>query len=490
MPSAMDDTPAQTALSEPEKIPDDQDIDFVTFGMLIIDDIEFPPPKPAARDVLGGAGTFAALGARLLSPGPSRSRTVGWVVDRGGDFPASADAAIASWRTSALVRDDAGRQTTRGWNGYDDPSDPGRRSFRYATPKLRLTPADLAAAPALLRARAVHVISSPARCRDVVAALSSLRRRAMGEDEDYSRPLVIWEPVPDRCGPDELLELTNTLPLVDVCSPNHAELAALMGDVGPGAGLTAEGDVDAAAVERACEQLLASMPLSSFAVVVRAGPRGCYVARNGGRRRRRRGKSDKDEKGGGGGQEEKTDKKKPKPKPKPAPLLQRGGLRPDTDMEALFAGLMQEPDGSVARDFDDEPDPGVERWFPAYFQGEEATTTTAKEEGEGGGGDGPEEKQKAPSSAASTAAAAAVVDPTGGGNAFLGGLAVAMARGRPAEDAALWATVAASFAIEQVGLPVLAVGADGSGETWNGVRVEDRVGEYFGRLGINPEGVL
>ncbi|KAL8407917.1 hypothetical protein RB594_006647 [Gaeumannomyces avenae] len=489
MPAAMDGVPAQTALSEPEKIPDDQEIDFVTFGMLIVDDIEFPPPQPAARDVLGGAGTFAALGARVLSPGgghPPRSRTVGWVVDRGGDFPAAADGAIASWRTSALVRDDPSRRTTRGWNGYDDPADPGRRSFRYATPKLRLTPADLAACPALLRARAVHVISSPARCRDVVAALSSLRRRAMGDDDDdeYSRPLVIWEPVPDRCGPDELLELTNTLPLVDVCSPNHAELAALMGDVGPGAGLTPEGDVDAAAVERACEQLLASMPLSSFAVVVRAGPRGCYVASNGGGRRKK-GKGEEDK---NGGKKKKEEEQRPpkKQKKKPAAPLQRGGLQPDTDMLALFAGLMQEPDGSVARDFDDEPDPGIERWLPAYFGSETTTTTRTTKQEEGEDGDNrPEEEKKKKQETPS----AGVVDPTGGGNAFLGGLAVAMARGRPVEDAALWATVAASFAIEQVGVPVLAVGPDGE-ETWNGVRVGDRVAEYFGRLGVIPEGVL
>jgi sugar/nucleoside kinase (ribokinase family) len=73
-----------------------------------------------------------------------------------------------------------------------------------------------------------------------------------------------------------------------------------------------------------------------------------------------------------------------------------------------------------------------------------------------------------------------VVDPTGGGNGFLGGLAVGLARGSTLEEAAVSGSVSASFAIEQVGMPVLAHETDG--ETWNGVRVEDRVSEFKQRL--------
>lgn len=73
-----------------------------------------------------------------------------------------------------------------------------------------------------------------------------------------------------------------------------------------------------------------------------------------------------------------------------------------------------------------------------------------------------------------------VVDPTGGGNAFLGGLAVGLARGHGLADAATWGSVAASFAIEQVGMPSLGQGPDG--EAWNGERAHDRVREYGARL--------
>ncbi|KAI9763134.1 MAG: hypothetical protein M1840_000899 [Geoglossum simile] len=75
-----------------------------------------------------------------------------------------------------------------------------------------------------------------------------------------------------------------------------------------------------------------------------------------------------------------------------------------------------------------------------------------------------------------------VVDPTGGGNAFLGGLSIGMVRlasvngGDRLKEAVIWGTVAASFAIEQVGMPVL--GGDEHGETWNGVHVGERIAEY------------
>lgn len=79
-----------------------------------------------------------------------------------------------------------------------------------------------------------------------------------------------------------------------------------------------------------------------------------------------------------------------------------------------------------------------------------------------------------------------VVDPTGGGNGFLGGLAVGLVQSgaKPGiqnlEEAAIWGSISASFAIEQVGMPVLSHRQQG--ETWNGARVEDRLVEFKQRL--------
>lgn len=219
------------------------------------DEIEYLPPKPPLKGVLGGAGTYSALGARLFSPAPDLSRSVGWIVDQGSDFPSSIKSTIESWETGALFRSDTSRLTTRGWNGYVSSAEPDRRAFKYVTPKKRLTGRDLAGTP-LLQSKAFHMVCSPDRCRELVNEITTLRKKEAAPGT-YVRPLFIWEPVPDLCTPDELLNCTNTLPLVDVCSPNHAELAGFMG----GDGIDPEtGGIDAAAVERSCEQLLASMP--------------------------------------------------------------------------------------------------------------------------------------------------------------------------------------------------------------------------------------
>ncbi|KXH56510.1 hypothetical protein CSAL01_03335 [Colletotrichum salicis] len=391
-------------------------IDFVTLGMFIIDEIHFLPPTPPVFDILGGAGSYGALGARLFSPASDAS-SVGWIVDKGSDFPQSLTELIGSWETSVVFREDPERLTTRGWNGYENAE---KRAFKYTTTKKRLTAGDLT--PHLLLSKTFHLICSPARCRDLVSEITSARKRVCPPDS-YIKPIFIWEPVPDLCTPDELLNCTNCLPLIDILSPNHSELAGFMGDDGLD---PATGEISKAAVERSCEQLLASMPLSSFTLVIRAGDKGCYVARNGGRKRH-------PATGDGAG---------PKRRKKD---YTRGGLQPDTDMEALFAGLLQDDEGAVVRE-EIEVDSGTEQWIPAVHQD-----------------------------------SAKVIDPTGGGNTFLGGLAVALARGKSVEEAAAWGSVAASFAIEQVGVPTLAKNEEGQ-ETWNGERVEDRLAEFRARL--------
>ncbi|KAG5951992.1 hypothetical protein E4U53_001842 [Claviceps sorghi] len=246
--------------------------------------------------------------------------------------------------------------------------------------------------------------------------ITSRRKNAIKRDGMHIKPLFIWEPVPDLCVPDELSNCLNALQLVDICSPNHAELAGFMGDDG----LDPEtGEVSARSVERACDKLLTSMPLHSYALVVRAGEKGCYVARNGGRKRR-------DKLGNP------TENRK---------AYIHGGPQTETDMEALCAGFAQDNDGATARE-ETEIDPGIGTWVPAYHQ----------------------DKLK-------------VVDVTGGGNAFLGGLSVGLARGKRLEDAVAWGSIAASFAIEQVGMPHLQIDADGV-ETWNGEEVSKRLDKF------------
>ena len=79
-----------------------------------------------------------------------------------------------------------------------------------------------------------------------------------------------------------------------------------------------------------------------------------------------------------------------------------------------------------------------------------------------------------------------IVDPTGAGNAFLGGLCIGLLADGPKwlttlEKGAVYGTVAASFAVEQVGVPRLSKGESGQ-EFWNEDQVNMRLNYYLGRI--------
>lgn len=233
--------------------------------------------------------------------------------------------------------------------------------------------------------------------------------------------------------PKELLNVTSALGFVDVCSPNHAELGQLMACTGE----LADGSVDKDFVEEATEQLISSMPLSSVAIVVRCGAEGCYIGQNGGRTAKRQAWAPKQTLAG----------KLPEKK-----ISGEGiSLTENVDMFALLGGLSNRRDTEDDEDSDEdmkepEDDYGLSTWIPAYH------TDSAR-----------------------------VIDPTGGGNAFLGGMAVYFARGQDIVTAAKMGSITASFAIEQVGMPTLARNENGK-ETWNGVVVEDRIRDFERRL--------
>ncbi|KAH9872702.1 hypothetical protein J1614_005096 [Plenodomus biglobosus] len=78
-----------------------------------------------------------------------------------------------------------------------------------------------------------------------------------------------------------------------------------------------------------------------------------------------------------------------------------------------------------------------------------------------------------------------VVDPTGAGNAFLGGFMAGWNASCDVVEASMYAVVAASFAVEQVGLPRRTGDGAEEEEIWNGVSVQTRMGEYRARFEID-----
>ena len=237
----------------------------------------------------------------------------------------------------------------------------------------------------LLFAQTFHFICSGERCGTLVHGI--LCRRSLEQKYNQSttsRPLLVWEPVPDLCIPEEIDSFRQAIRLVDIVSPNSEELASLFVEK------------QRSLADMAAEVLGWGIgPSENGTLIVREGKDGCSAFARGHR----------------------------------------------VHLRAYHTSM----EGSQSK----------------------------------------------------------VVDPTGGGNAFLGALAIALsgtAHPQTAEVERLlgldkhlvlepflkltaslvYATVAASFVIEQPGMPSHFVREDGS-ETWNGESFGDRLKTYLHR---------
>ncbi|KAI0842961.1 Ribokinase-like protein [Hypoxylon sp. FL0890] len=77
-----------------------------------------------------------------------------------------------------------------------------------------------------------------------------------------------------------------------------------------------------------------------------------------------------------------------------------------------------------------------------------------------------------------------VIDPTGAGNAFLGGFTVSLLETNDPREASICGSVASSYALEQFGAPALTPSSWFSEELWNGSNVFARVEEFKKRLSV------
>ncbi|KAL4986185.1 Ribokinase-like protein [Aspergillus falconensis] len=362
-------------------------VEFCTLGMFILDDIDFEGPQPSVKNVIGGAASFAVIGARLAA-GKEYSRSVSWIVDVGSDFPPEVLDVIKAWDTDCVIRRDPGRLTTRAWNGYG-PNE--KRAFQYLTPKLRLEPYMLSDSQVL--SKTFHMVCSSSRCISIVRDILQRREGLPGSFNE--RPIFVWEPVPDMCTPEEQQKFLEACREVDIVSPNDLELGMMFGQP-----CWSE---ESAQGKETVDKILDSGigPQGKGHLVIRAGREGSYTYSR-----------------------------------------------------------------------------GLRLWLPPYHQ--------------------PTASESSP-----------VVDPTGAGNSFLGALAQGMvSEGRDAAKiidsvfgetvnwekaiagcgkyhsiplALILATVAASFVIEQIGVPRQSTSSERK-EHWNGTEFTERVRLYTERL--------
>ncbi|KDR83352.1 hypothetical protein GALMADRAFT_219185 [Galerina marginata CBS 339.88] len=239
---------------------------FVTLGMFIIDEFSFMDEEgqPTGRTLepqesqlrplttaIGGGGTYAAIGARIWLP-PSE---IGMIVDRGYDFPETIEKRLLEYgKEMWMFREQRHLGTTKALNSYRGEY----RGFEYKTPRLRLTPKDLAGND-LEKPKILHFICSPSRASAI-----------MSEVEEGWKPITVYEPIPDQCVPEELPALKEVLPLISILSPNAEEALSLLS-----LPLPPTKDI----IEKAADKFLdiGVGDQKSGWIVIRSGPKGSYL---------------------------------------------------------------------------------------------------------------------------------------------------------------------------------------------------------------------
>ncbi|KIK65488.1 hypothetical protein GYMLUDRAFT_240015 [Collybiopsis luxurians FD-317 M1] len=228
---------------------------FVTLGMFIIDDFSYTDEDgnttKASTSEIGGGGTYAAVGARIWLP----PQDVGMVVDKGHDFPPEIENKLRSYGDEMwLFRTQTEARTTRALNSYKGD----HRGFQYLTPRIRITPRDLKDTP-LDKPRTLHFICSPARASVILSEVKEV---------NGWNPLTIYEPIPDRCIPEELPALAAILPSVDILSPNAEEALSLLS-------IFIVLPLGKSPIEHAADRFLQLG--AKDAVIIRSGALGAYV---------------------------------------------------------------------------------------------------------------------------------------------------------------------------------------------------------------------
>lgn len=114
----------------------------------------------------------------------------------------------------------------------------------------------------------------------LVRGIMARRKELAAASEVVTRPVFVWEPIPDLCTPEEFGRLREAIALVDVVSPNAEELVSFFPTASSSGG---NGD-GSLSQEVMAEKLLRldSGKYMNAALVVREGAAGCttYVGGN------------------------------------------------------------------------------------------------------------------------------------------------------------------------------------------------------------------
>lgn len=141
------------------------------------------------------------------------------------------------------------------------------KDFKYTTPVLAVREDNLKHTT-LLASRAFHYLAGPEDLKARISKLLALRAEA----GIHERPLIIWEPAPLSCRPENLEACLDAAASVNVLSPNHLELAKLFSE--PHSDV-----IDKKKIEYFASKCLdrGVGPDGNGTVIVRAGENGCFI---------------------------------------------------------------------------------------------------------------------------------------------------------------------------------------------------------------------
>ncbi|KAI5955779.1 MAK32 [Candida jiufengensis] len=221
---------------------------FTTMGMFIIDENRYiDPPAPSQTDIIGGAGTYAIIGARIVTE-LNKAHLISGIIDKGTDFPTSVLEELKSWSTGIIYRK-SDRLTTRGCNIYDK----GIRYFEYLSPKLQIEVKDIIQYDQLKNSKSYHLICSIDRCKSIVEDIISFNKET----------IFIYEPLPTDCIPENYEKLTKLLPYIHIFSPNLDEAEELTSKNLP--------------LEDLAQKFIKYQTKPNSGTVIRCGAQGCYI---------------------------------------------------------------------------------------------------------------------------------------------------------------------------------------------------------------------
>ncbi|OZJ02100.1 hypothetical protein BZG36_05212 [Bifiguratus adelaidae] len=215
----------------------------VSVGSFIIDDIRYEDGTEQLG-VVGGGGTHMIygkvmsqhhslphllIGARLWKRGPSHSKTIGYQLQMGFDFPADVEQQLDRLHLSLEKRRHPHLFTPRAWNIFG-PSE--QRGFEYQHKNIQTFPSSLPKTW-ILFAKLLHFICTPERAEKISDEWRALQAQyahdfAVPQDQ-LAQTLFLWEPLPTAAIPEQWEATKAVMAKVHMVTPNHDEAAGFLG---------------------------------------------------------------------------------------------------------------------------------------------------------------------------------------------------------------------------------------------------------------------